>query len=175
MKVYGEKGHPSKQGTGIFSAAMQEAYTAYFPMEEEGRLNDAPIRENFIERIFCYRRWKTQKSSNNRITRGTIVALSHTAQIFIAHPQPFPLSGPWAARREGRPVHPERLSSLVTAQSSWMRSKVKATVRKHVNVLQHLAGYFKKQLSTIERAELQETIQDYHRSFNSPGGSAHAH
>ena len=108
VKVYSEKGHPGKQGTGIFSAVLQEAFPL-LPVEEEGRLNDAPIRENFIERIFCYRRWKTQVQQQ-RISRGTIVAIPYTAQIFIADSQPFPLSRPWTTRREGRPVHPERLS-----------------------------------------------------------------
>jgi len=160
VKVYSEKGHPGKQGRGIFSAALQEAFPL-LPVDEEGRLNDAPIRENFIERIFCYRRWKTQVQQK-RISRGTIVQF-HTRHkyLLLTHSR----------------SHYHELGRLVAKAGQYTPSdlatrygtvfmdalKTKATVRKHVNVLQHLAGHFKKQLSTIERAELQETIQDYHR------------
>ena len=162
VKVYSEKGHPGKQGTGIFSAAMQEAYPL-LPVEEEGRLNDAPIRENFIVRIFCYRRWKTQVQQN-RITRGMIVdfharhkylLLTHSRSHYHDLGQLVSKAGDYTP------------SDLATRYGALFMDafKTKATVRKHVNVLQHLAGHFSKQLSTIERAELQETIQDYHRYF----------
>jgi len=160
VKVYSEKGHPGKQGKGIFSAAMQEAFPL-LPVEEEGRLNDAPIRENFVERIFCYRRWKTQVQQT-RISRGTIVQF-HTRHkyLLLTHSR----------------SHYQELGQLIAKAGQYTPSdlanrygtlfmdalKTKATVRKHVNVLQHLAGHFKKHLNAIERAELQETIQDYHR------------
>ena len=80
VKVYTEKGQPGKQGPGIFSTTFQEAFPL-LPVEEEGRLNDFPIRENFIERIFCYRRWKTQVQQK-RISRGTIVEF-HTRHKYL--------------------------------------------------------------------------------------------
>jgi len=162
VKVYSEKGHPGRQGTGIFSSAIQEAFPL-LPVEEEGRLNDAPIRENFIVRIFCYRRWKTQVQQQ-RITRGIIVDFhARHKYLLLTHSRP----------------HYHELGQLVAKAGDYTPSdlatrygalfmealKTKATVRKHVNVLQHLAGHFSKQLSTIERAELQETIQDYHQYF----------
>ena len=160
VKVYTEKGHPDKQGTGIFSAAMQEAFPL-LPVEEEGRLNDAPIRENFIVRIFCYRRWKTQVQQQ-RITRGMIVDFhARHKYLLLTHSR----------------SHYHNLGQLVAKAGNYTPSdlanrygalfmdalKTKATVRKHVNVLQHLAGHFTKKLSTIERAELQDTIQDYYK------------
>jgi uncharacterized protein YbgA (DUF1722 family) len=159
VKVYSEKGHPGKQGTGIFSAAIQEALPL-LPVEEEGRLNDAPIRENFIVRIFCYRRWKTQ-IQDNRVTRGLIVdfharhkylLLTHSRSHYHDLGQLVAKAGDYTP------------SDLGTRYGSLFMDalKTKATVRKHVNVLQHLAGHFSKQLSTIEREELQETIQDYY-------------
>jgi uncharacterized protein YbgA (DUF1722 family)/uncharacterized protein YbbK (DUF523 family) len=162
VKVYSEKGHPGKQGIGIFSSAMQEAFPL-LPVEEEGRLNDAPIRENFIVRIFCYRRWKTQVQQQ-RITRGIIVNFhARHKYLLLTHSR----------------AHYHNLGQLVAKAGDYTPSdlatrygaffmdalKIKATVRKHVNVLQHLAGHFSKQLSTIERAELQETIEDYHQHF----------
>lgn len=108
VKVYTEKGQPSKQGTGIFSGAFQKAFPL-LPVEEEGRLSDAAIRENFIERIFCYRRWKSL-FQESRISRGGHCAIPYPPQIFIAHSQPFALSRPWTTRRQGRPIHTWRLS-----------------------------------------------------------------
>ncbi|MGD9851780.1 MAG: YbgA family protein [Nitrospirales bacterium] len=160
VKVYTEKGQPSKQGTGIFAAAFQQAFPL-LPIEEEGRLNDATIRENFVARIFCYRRWKTQVQQQ-RIRRGIIVDF-HTRHkyLLLTHSR----------------VHYDALGKLVAKAGQYTPAelatqygeffmealKVKATVKKHVNVLQHLAGHLKTFLSADERAELQENITDYHR------------
>ncbi len=159
VKVYSEKGQPGRQGKGIFSTAMQEAYPL-LPVEEEGRLNDAPIRENFIVRIFCYRRWKTQVQQG-RITRGMIVDFhSRHKYLLLTHSRPHYHELGQLVAKAGQST-PRDLANHYG--SLFMEAfKTKATVRKHVNVLQHLAGHFSKQLSKIERAELQETIQDYH-------------
>lgn len=162
VKVYSENGHPGKQGIGIFSATMQEAFPL-LPVEEEGRLNDAAIRENFIVRIFCYRRWKTQ-IQQPRITRGMIVdfhsrhkylLLTHSRSYYHDLGQLVAKAGQYTPRDLAHDYGALFMEAL----------KTKATVRKHVNVLQHLAGHFSKQLSKLERAELQETIQDYHKQF----------
>ncbi len=162
VKIYSVKGHPGKQGIGIFSAAMQKAFPL-LPFEEEGRLNDAPIRENFIVRIFCYRRWKN-KIQGQRITRGMIVdfharhkylLLTHSRSHYHDLGQLVAKAGDYTPRDLANHYGTLFMDAL----------KSKATVRKHVNVLQHLVGHFSKQLSSIERAELQETIQDYHQNF----------
>ena len=162
VKVYTEKGQPSKQGTGIFSAAFQKAFPL-LPVEEEGRLTDAMLRENFIERIFCYRRWKTL-FQQSRISRGAIVQF-HTRHkyLLLTHSRSHYHDLGQLIAKAGQ-YTPGDLASRYGAM--FMDAlKVKATVRKHVNVLQHLAGHLKTQLSTSERAELQETIQDYQRHF----------
>ena len=160
VKVYPEKGQSSKQGMGFFSAALQQAFPL-LPVEEEDRLNDASIRENFIERIFCYRRWKTQVQQK-RISRGTIVNFhTHHKYVLLAHSR----------------THYDALGKLVATAGQYKPTdlakqygglfmnalKVKVTVKKHVNVLQHSASHLKKYLSDVERTELQESITDYHR------------
>ncbi len=162
VKVYSKKGQPGRQGKGIFSAAMREAYPL-LPVEEEGRLNDAAIRENFIVRIFCYRRWKTQVQQR-RITRGMIVDFhSRHKYLLLTHSRSHYHDLGQLVAKAGH-YTPRDLATHYGAM--FMDAlKTKATVRKHVNVLQHLAGHFSKQLSKIERAELQETIQDYHKHF----------
>lgn len=163
VKVYTEKGQPSKQGTGIFSGIFRQAFPL-LPVEEEGRLNDAVIRENFIERLFCYRRWKTQ-IQNPRTSRGSIVAF-HTRHkyLLLTHSR----------------SHYAALGKLVASAGQFTPSqlaqeygelfmealKVKATVKKHVNVLQHLAGHLKRYLNAEQRADLQDTIHDYHRQLS---------
>ncbi len=162
VKVYSDKGHPGRQGIGIFSAAIQKAFPL-LPLEEEGRLNDAPIRENFIVRIFCYRRWKNQ-TQGQRITRGMIVDFhSRHKYLLLTHSRShYHALGQLVAKAGDYKPH-----DLANAYGALFMDtlKTKATVRKHVNVLQHLAGHFSKQLSKMERAELQETIQDYHQHF----------
>ena len=160
VKVYTEKGQPSKQGTGIFSAAFQQAFPL-LPVEEEGRLSDAPIRENFVERIFCYRRWKSL-FQRGRISRGSIVQF-HTRHkyLLLTHSRSHYQDLGQLVAKAGQYTPVDLADRYGVLFMDALKSK--ATVRKHVNVLQHLAGHLKKQLSAIERAELQETIQDYHR------------
>lgn len=160
VKVYTEKGQPSKQGTGIFAAAFQGAFPL-LPVEEEGRLNDATLRENFVARIFCYRRWKTQVQQQ-RIRRGIIVDF-HTRHkyLLLTHSRAhYDALGKLVAKAGHYP--PSELAGLY-GKMFMEALKVKATVKKHVNVLQHLAGHLKTVLSADERAELQESITDYHR------------
>lgn len=162
VKLYTNNGQPSKQGTGIFAGLFQQTFPL-LPVEEEGRLNDAVLRENFIERLFCYRRWKTQVEQT-RTSRGGIVNF-HTRHkyLLLTHSRPHyhELGKLVASAGQYTP------SELATRYGSMFMDalKVKATVKKHVNVLQHLAGHLKKLLSPEERAELQECIMDYHRQL----------
>lgn len=162
VKVYSEKGPPVRKGKGLFSAAFQRAFPL-LPIEDEGRLHNRLIWENFIEQLFGYRRWKAL-AGNKRISRGTIVDFhARHKYVLLAHSR----------------THYAALGKLVSAAEQYTPShlakqyeegfmealKVKTTVTKHVNVLQQLARHLKKPLSTIERTELQEAIQDYHGHF----------
>ena len=63
VKVYQEKGMPSYNGQGIFAKALADKYPD-MPIEEEGRLQDPMLRENFLERVFIYWRWQEMLKSN---------------------------------------------------------------------------------------------------------------
>ncbi len=160
VKVYTNTGHPTLQGTGIFAAVCQKAFPL-LPMEEEGRLNDPRIRDNFIERVFSYRRWKTlmqQKPLHfEKIihfhARHKYVLLTHSRTHYQDLDQLIVFRGHCEPQDLGHRYGKLFMETL----------KVKATVPKHVHVLRHLAGHLKKFLSAIERAELQESIQDYHQ------------
>ena len=75
VRVYDEHGNPSRTGTGIFPRAVMQRFPL-LPLEEEGRLNDLPLRENFIERVFAYFRWT--EMLKNEPTPGGLVRF-HTA------------------------------------------------------------------------------------------------
>jgi uncharacterized protein YbgA (DUF1722 family)/uncharacterized protein YbbK (DUF523 family) len=159
VKVYTEKGMPSNRGSGMFARAFMDHFPLV-PTEEEGRLNDAALRENFIERIFALRRWRQMAAQ--RKSRGNIVAFHtlHKLQIMSHSVKHY--------REMGRLVaHTKELdlqSLYKQYEALFMQAlSLKATVKKNVNVLQHMAGYFKKQLSRDEKQELQEIIGQYHR------------
>ncbi len=160
VKVFSEKGQPTQKGIGIFSGAFQQAFPL-LPVEEEGRLNDALLRENFIERIFCYRRWKALVDQR-KLHRGTVVQFHATHKyLLMTHSRSHYQELGRLVAQAGR-YKPRELAKLY-GEMFMEALKVKATVKKHVNVLQHLAGHLKNQLGRMERRELQEIIRDYHQ------------
>lgn len=161
VRVYTEKGMPSHTGAGIFARAFAEQFPL-IPVEEEGRLCDAPLRENFIERIFCYRRY--QDLLEDGVTRQAVVRF-HTIHkyLLLAHSvQHYQ----WLGRLVGQADRYRPRELAVKYGELFMKAlAVKATVRKHVNVLQHMLGYFKAHLGAPQKAELLDVINDYHRGL----------
>jgi len=157
VKVYNQ-GMPAKISRGLFA----EAVTRHFPLlpvEEEGRLNDADIRENFLERVFSYRRWKDLMATTPDLgdlvefhTRSKLLIMSHSVEGYrrlgklVAHAKQL-------ERNELFRQYEELFMSALTLH---------ATVKKQTNVLMHIMGYFKKQLDSMEKAELLEVIGQYH-------------
>jgi len=162
VKVYTEKGFPgSNKGIGLFARAFMARFPL-IPVEEEGRLHDAALRENFIERIFALKRWRQVAEEKKR--RGAIVAFhtEHKLQIMSHSQQHYRDMGRLIARVKETPqesLYEQYEAMLMQALS------LRATVKKNVNVLQHMAGYFKQQLSKDEKQELQEIIEQYHQNY----------
>jgi uncharacterized protein YbgA (DUF1722 family)/uncharacterized protein YbbK (DUF523 family) len=158
LRIYNEHGKPSRTGVGLLARAFIEQFPL-IPVEEEGRLCDPTLRENFIERVFCYRRWQDLVQSG--VTRQALVQF-HTIHKYLRlahHPQQCEVLG----RLIGQ-AHQYRPKELAHRYGElFMKAfAVKATVRKHVNVLQHILGYFKERLGAHEKAELLGMIGDYH-------------
>lgn len=161
VRVYTAQGMPSHSGIGIFAKAFREQFPL-IPVEEEGRLSDPSLRENFIERVFCYRRF--QDLVQNGITRQTLVRF-HTIHkyLLLAHSQQLYEE---MGRLVGQTERSRSKDLTLKYGELFMRAlTMKATVRKHVNVLQHIVGYFKSRLTTQEKAELLDVIADYHRGL----------
>jgi len=158
VKVYDENGMPSKSGRGIFARIFIEHFPL-LPVEEEGRLNDPRLRENFIERIFVMQRWQEMERAG--VSRGSLVDFHAAHKLLImAHNQA-------AMRRLGRLVAELKGRSIGVAAAEYVSELMAtlarpATVKKNTNVLQHVMGYFKKHLETDEKQELLEIIERYH-------------
>jgi len=161
VKVYGGKGAPAKDGRGIFARALCARYPL-LPVEEEGRLCAPRLRENFIERLFAYRRLRA--FFQGRWTLGSLVAF-HTAHklLLLAH-------SPAAYQRLGRLVagakRIPRNELRQRYESELMEAlRIQATAGRNANVLSHAAGYVSKGLDAADREELRQIIDDYRRGL----------
>lgn len=148
----------TKDGVGIFARILMESLPL-LPVEEEGRLHDPGLRENFFERVFAYGRVKRLFASG-RWSLGQLVTFhSDEKLLLLAHdPKAYGELGRLVANAKGRPkaeVAEEYSRCYLTALRKL------ATRGRHTNVLQHMAGYFKNDLTTGEKQELLGTIDDY--------------
>jgi len=157
VKVHGGAGPPTRSGVGLFARALL-AHAPHLPVEEEGRLQDARLRENFIERVFAYRRLRDLFESRWTVgdlvrfhTGHKLVLLSHSTQAYT---------------RLGRLVAAAKAADRAALRTQYTAGFMDAlaaiaTPKRHTNVLQHMAGYFKKTLDAASRAELVAVIDDY--------------
>ncbi len=158
VKVYPEKGGAaSKTGVGIFAREFMQAFPL-LPVEEEGRLHDPVLRENFIERIFVRHRW--QELLNSKPKAGDIVNF-HTRHklLLMAHsPAQYKSLGKLVA--EVRKFSPAEFQNEYLLQLTQAMRKP-ATPARHQNVMLHILGYFKADLTPAEKAELIGLIDKY--------------
>jgi uncharacterized protein YbgA (DUF1722 family)/uncharacterized protein YbbK (DUF523 family) len=161
VRIHPEKGVAVRKGTGIFARILMERFPL-LPVEEEGRLNDPALRENFIERVFAYRRWRDLEDAGCR--RGDLVAF-HTAHKFLVlshSPRHYQALGRLVA---GSRSHTPRRLGLLYGGGFMEALRIPTTVKRHYNVLQHLAGFLKTKLSAAEKGELGEVLEDYRRGL----------
>ena len=161
VRVYAASGIPSRDGRGLFAAALIERYP-YLPIEEEGRLNDPRLRDNFIERIFAYHRMRTFFA--HRWTHGGLIAFhtAHKLELMAHSPQIYADLGRTVAAARGR----DRGELRATYEAAFMTALARlATPARHANVLQHIAGYFHDCLDADARQELVALIEDYRRGL----------
>jgi uncharacterized protein YbgA (DUF1722 family)/uncharacterized protein YbbK (DUF523 family) len=161
IRVYREPptGSPVPRGVGLFARTFMARFPL-LPVEDEGRLHDPVLRENFIERLFVMQRWREFLAAGP--ARRHLVAF-HTRHklLILAHsPNHYRDLGRLVARAKELAL-PE-LCRLY--QSRLMEAlRLKATPRKNTNVLSHLMGYFKKDLTPDEKQELLEVIASYYQ------------
>lgn len=156
VKVYDDKGMPSTTDSGIFAAALIKSFPR-LPVEEEGRLGDARLRENFIERVFFYWRW-ARMTADLSVAGLTEFHAGHKLN-FMSHQQNN-------ARELGRIAASAKRENLVQVADAYLALAMQtlkriATPKNHVNVLHHAMGYLKTQLDGDDKQELLETIEAY--------------
>ena len=161
VKIYTEQGMPARQGSGLFARAFMERFPL-LPVEDEGRLNDAGLRENFIERIFVRHRWE-QYLANDGSPAGLVDFHTRHKLLLMAH-------APAALKPLGNLVAQGRRADRVRLRREYLEQlmsalKLRATTRKNTNVLDHIMGYFKNQLTADEKKELKEIIAQYHQGL----------
>jgi uncharacterized protein YbgA (DUF1722 family)/uncharacterized protein YbbK (DUF523 family) len=161
VKVYTPKGMPEKKGVGLFA----RAFTRHFPLlpvEEEGRLNDPKLRETFIEQIFTLKHWRENiavgRCMKNLVdfhTRYKLLLLSHCTVNVRA-------MGKLVAEGKHMPIESvyDQYENLLVETL-----RMKSTVKKNLNVLEHILGYFKNQLSADEKKEMLEIFDRYRQEF----------
>lgn len=161
IKVYQENGQPLYNGVGMWARMVMDAFPL-LPFEDDGRLNDMGLRENFIKRIFVMKRWRDMVCGGFSMgalvdfhTRHKLLILSHNQSVYRE-------MGPLVAH--GKDRDPEDLASEYLKLLTRALSR-KATVKNHVNVLTHVLGHFKEQLTSDEKQELLELIENYRQGL----------
>ena len=145
------------QERGLFAQALAEAMPE-LPMEEESHLARAPVREHFVERLLATARWRA--FARRRVRAGELQAFhaAHKYALLAHSPTHYAELGRLVARAGARPV----AGVVEDYGARFMRAlAVRATRGRHVNVLQHVAGFFTRALSDDERAALTTAIEDY--------------
>ena len=161
VKITNQSGMPRKVGRGVFAGIFMKHFPS-LPAEEEGRLHDPALRENFIERMFVLKRWREMVDRGRRLNGLVEFHTRHKLLIMAHSPKQNTLLGGLVATAKGASTKElfEKYQVLLMEAL-----KLRATVKKQVNVLQHLMGYFKKDLSGGEKQELLEVIDHYREGY----------
>ncbi|MCL4368346.1 MAG: YbgA family protein, partial [Actinobacteria bacterium] len=153
----GGGGPPVRRGVGIFASLFMRRFPL-LPVEDEGRLCDPVLRENFIERVFTLRRWRAAMAERPSLagvvdfhTRHELLVYAHSTTHY---------------RKMGRLVAHGAEGSFDELRQEYQRLLMEAlrliaTPSKHRNVLQHAMGHFKRQLTGGEKGELLEVIEAF--------------
>ncbi|MFZ2445484.1 MAG: DUF523 and DUF1722 domain-containing protein [Syntrophobacteraceae bacterium] len=158
VRVYDGNGVPRKVGAGLFARTLMARFPV-LPVEDDGRLNDLSIRENFIERIFVHKRWREEVEKGETPANLVDFHTRHKLLVMAHSPKHYSLMGKLVASGKSLPKQELFLQYRTLLMEAL---KLKATARKNTNVLQHLAGHFKRQLCADEKRELAELIEGYH-------------
>jgi len=158
VKVYQDGGRPAElSGRGIYAQAFCAAHPD-LPVEEDGRLNDPVLRENFLTRVYAYSAWQALLKTG--ITRRSLTDFHacYKYQLMAHHPAQYRTLGNMLGRigkNDPREIASQYFSELMKAL------KQCATRRTHTNVLQHISGYLNQSISPEDKQEVQQLIGQY--------------
>jgi uncharacterized protein YbgA (DUF1722 family)/uncharacterized protein YbbK (DUF523 family) len=161
VKIYYGKGEPARTGVGMFAREFMQHFPL-LPVEDEGRLHDPDLRENFLERLFSLQRWRNTLALGPKPGHLVDFHTRHKLLIMSHSPKHYALLGKWVAQIKGIPLselYEQYQTQLIDAL------RLKTTIKKNANVLLHVMGYFKKNLSPAEKEELLEIIDEYRKGY----------
>jgi uncharacterized protein YbgA (DUF1722 family)/uncharacterized protein YbbK (DUF523 family) len=151
----------SRDGVGIFADALLRRFP-HLPVEEEGRLHDARLRENFIERVFAYHRLKTLFGGKWTMANLVVFHTAHKLAILAHSPAGYRELGVLVAQGKAMP----RAELRKQYELGFMRAlEAMATPGRHANVLLHMIGYFRDKLDAGSRAELVGAVEDFRQGL----------
>ncbi|UCJ18625.1 DUF523 and DUF1722 domain-containing protein [Pseudomonas sp. MM211] len=162
VKVYQDNGHPSEpKGRGLYTAVLCERHPN-LPIEEDGRLNDPVLRENFLTRVFTYAQWQALCESG--LSRGKLIAFHarHKYLLMATDPLRYKRLGRLLSDLSGQDLHSLAEHYIGELMTALKRCATRGT---HANVLQHLSGYLKSSLSAAEKQEMQQLIEQYRQGI----------
>ena len=150
---------PKREGVGVYAAKLIKNFP-YLPVEEEGRLGDAILRENFIQRVFAMHRWFKFVSKGLSISQLVDFHARHKL-ILMSHDQSsYRELGQLVAGTTKESLEEDTKKYLLRFMSAL---KKRASRGNHVNVLQHIQGYLKVSLDADDKKELVRTIENYRK------------
>jgi len=161
VRVYANPTAPSRNGQGMFAQKLVVTFPL-LPVEEEGRLHDAKIRENFVERIFVYQRWQQLLDDNPTRSKLVFFHTSHKSTLMAHDPRSQAELGRLVANQKHRSI-----AAVISEYGMLLMNttKIVATNRKHANVLLHLLGFLKTHLDYADKEELLELITEYRLGY----------
>ena len=161
IKVYNDRGGVAGKAPGMFGRVFM-AHFPTLPCEDEGRLNDPDLRENFIERVFTF--WRFRQVVRASPTLAALMTFHARNKLLIQshHDALMREMGRDLAGLESRTAR----AYIPQYEAKLMRAlKTLATVRKHTNILQHMLGYLRDCVDDADRRELAGIIEDYRREL----------
>jgi uncharacterized protein YbgA (DUF1722 family)/uncharacterized protein YbbK (DUF523 family) len=157
VKVYQEAGRPPHSGSGVYAAALMARWPL-LPVEEEGRLGDPELRDNFLERVFAYRRWQELLAGGLGKARLQGFHEVHKLSLMAHGADHYRALGRLVADLGARPIKAladEYIAGFMAAL------RQRATPKKQANVLQHVMGYLKRHIEPADKQEINEAISAY--------------
>jgi uncharacterized protein YbgA (DUF1722 family)/uncharacterized protein YbbK (DUF523 family) len=157
VRVYHGKGIPVKKGVGLFARIFMNHFPL-LPVEDERRLHDPRIRDNFIERIFTLKRWREVLAKRGGQGNVLDFHIRHQLLILSHSPKHYKMMGKLAAKAKDLPLRELHQQYQALLMESL---QLKTTPKKNANILMHMMGYLREQLTSEEKKELLKIIDNY--------------
>ncbi|GAA5217076.1 DUF523 and DUF1722 domain-containing protein [Corallincola platygyrae] len=152
---------PERIGVGLYAKRLMENFPN-LPVEEEGRLGDPILKENFIQRVFVYHRWRQMTEGGFTMRDLTEFHAKHKF-IYMSH-QPKKASelGRWLSE-QGKQDLQKTSETYLTSMMALLKHR--ATRQTHTNTLNHIQGFLKKHVTGLDKQELVSTIDNYRQGL----------